>query len=224
MNISNNHQNIVVCFPSGAGGHLIGALCGMLLRYPEVFPDKIGSMHSAVSAGVVSGIIHVNASMSQDKIIQEKLPDSDIIVGHFTNVKLLTKINKKVIYITFTPDDLNEIVYRANKKAKNDFKDKNTYTLLAGTEWPTYEEFHSGIPILNEEENWSVNSQQYSYFVYNLPEHKNNTLEIKFSDINDSSTLIDDIANFMSVKTYDKNKLINILNLYRQANTRTTTL
>ena len=114
MFVENKNQNIVVCFPSGAGGHLIGTLCSVLLGKSDCLPDENGSMHSSV----IEGIIHLNSSLPQDIIIKEKLPVADIIIGHFTNVKLLSQISKKVIYITFTTDDLDEIVYRANKKIK----------------------------------------------------------------------------------------------------------
>jgi hypothetical protein len=216
MFIENKNQNIIVCFPAGAGGHLIGTLCSVLLGKSGRLPDANGSMHSSV----IEGIIHINSSLPQDIIIQEKFPVADIIIGHFTNVKLLSQIGKKVIYITFTTDDLDEIIYRANKKTKIDLKDKNTYTLLAGTSWPSYEEFCAGADIPMEEKNWSVNKKHYSYWKYNLPNDKNNTLEIKFHDINHSELLLDEIANFMNIKMYDKNKLLSILNAYRSINNK----
>ena len=221
MFVENKNQNIVVCFPAGTGGHLIGALCSAILGKYEPFPDANGSMHSS---SVIDGIIHVNSSLPQDIIIQEKLPAADIIIGHFTNVKLLTEIGKKVIYITFTTDNLDEIIYRANKKTTVDLKDKNTYTLLAGVSWPSYEEFCVGVNIPNEVkneiENWSVNKKHYLYWKYNLPDDKNNTLEIKFNDINHSELLLDEIANFMNIETYNKNKLLDILNAYRSINNK----
>jgi hypothetical protein len=213
MNTYKKNQNIVVCFPAGSGGHLIGALCSILLGNSESYPDENGSMHSSVA----HGFIHVNSSLPQDIIIK-KLPNKDVIIGHFTNVELLVETGKKVIYITFTPDDINEMVYRANKKTKIDLTDKNTYTQLAGSSWPTYEEFCSGTVIPTGEQNWLANNHQYSYWVYSLPKHKDSTLEIKFSSINDSQTLIDKIANFMSITNYDTGKLQHVLNIYRQLN------
>lgn len=208
-------QNLVICFPSGAGGHLIGTVCKVLLGYPESFPDQNGAMHSAKS---LSGFIHVNASLSQDTIIRQKLPKRDVIIGHFTNVELLVEVGRKVIYITFTQDDLDEIVYRSNKKTQVNLKDRNTYTLLAGESWPPYEEFLAGALIPETQQQWVVTRQHYDHWEYNLPQDKINTLEVKFSSIISGYELIDDIANFMNIENYTKEKLVNLLDRYRQAN------
>jgi hypothetical protein len=209
-------QNIVVCFPAGTGGHLIGALCSVLLGNTATFPDENGSMHSSVE----HGFIHVNSSLAEDIIIREKLPNRDIIIGHFTNIDLLVEVGKKVIYITFAPDDVDEIVYRANKKTKVNLNDKNTYTLLAGVSWPTYEEFRAGAMLPINEQEWSVVARQYEYWKYTLPKNKENTLEITFDSINNSNTLVEQLASFLCIEIYNKDILTYMLNTYRQKNFR----
>jgi hypothetical protein len=213
----NKNQNIVICFPSGSGGHLLGTLCSMLLGGPGVLPGKDGSMHN-VSA-ITHGVHHAYIELPQDEVIQSKMPDCNITIGHFTNVKLLKEVGKKVIYITFVPEDIDEIARRANKKTSVNLKDEKTYKILAGNGWPSYEEYCAGAPIstgeLNHEGKWEVKKIHYSHCVYNLPEDKSNTLEIKFDEINNSNCLVDKLANFMCVEQYDKNKVMNTLHTYR---------
>ena len=213
----NKNQNIVICYPSGGGGHLIGILCNMLLGGPGVLPDKNGSMHN-VSA-ITHRVLHVESELPQDEVIQNKMPDCNITIGHFTNVKLLKEVGKKVIYITFVPEDIDEIARRANKKTSVDLKDKATYTLLAGKDWPSYSEFCAGKSILTGEVTndgqWKVGKIHYLDWGYTVPEDKSNTLEIAFDEINNSDCLVDKIANFMCVEQYDKNKIMNTLQTYR---------
>ena len=212
------NKNIVICFPSGSGGHLLGTLCNMLLGNRSVEPDKLGSMHNLFNAGQY-GVLFVHVGSSQDEVIRNKMPDRNIAIGHFTNVTLLKEVGKKVIYVTFVPEDLDEIVRRANKKTSVNLKDEKTYKTLAGSEWPSYEEYCAGAPILSSEltheGKWKVKKIHYSHWVYNLPEDKSNTLEIKFDEINNSNCLVDKLANFMCVEQYDKNKVMNTLHTYR---------
>ena len=213
MYSTNKPQCIVVCFPAGAGGHLIGTICSVLTGRSGVLPDERGSMHT-------NSIIHLNSTLHEDDAIRTELPAVDVVIGHFTNLALLSELGKQVIYITFTQDDVDEIVYRANKKTTIDLTDKNTYKKLAGVSWPSYDEFLSGKSIPTGESNWAVSKNTYSHWAYNLPNDKSSILEITFDEINTSQTLIDRIATFLKIDNYNRDNLMQLLHTYRLSQVR----
>ena len=210
--------NIVICFPGGGGGHFIASICKNLLYNHSIEFQRDGSAHSVLLTHQHQDFLsNRTLDISVDSYAKEyelidSLQEFDIVIAHFRNIIALTQKNKKVIYITFTPDQKQILYNRIKNKVPDAMLSNSHYTVLAGDDWPSYDEYVKGakIPTINEGRDWLDD------WYYAIPANTADICEIKFSDILSGNNLIDILSNFLQIKKFDKNYIEAKITEYRK--------
>jgi hypothetical protein len=209
--------NLVICFPGGTGGNFIGALCSHLMFNTPMDIDAVGSAHSFTNCIRYLDdhlLDHSIESYSQELTFINKMKEFNLALAHFRNLAALSKKNKKIIYITFKEENIPILLKRLNSKIDNTVIPKK-YALMAGADWPSYEDYLSGveIPELKELRNQFIND-----WYYIMPAVKKNVCEITFDELNNGYEIVDKLVNFLNIKEYNKQEICVILDTYRKIN------
>jgi hypothetical protein len=215
-------QNLVLCFAGGTGGHFIANLCHTLLYQTSYKILDDGSVHSLNSkiSSYLSGRLLDNSidSLIQEYNVINSMGEVDLALGHFRNLSLLQQQGKKVIYIEFQSYHKEEIYRRLHKKVSNkEVLTKETYDMLAGADWPSWEEYQTGAEV-SELDPLGVGLKQKDdlgewYFI--LPVNQTNICKITFDEILRGYELVDKLADFLKITDVDKDKIRAIINEYR---------
>jgi hypothetical protein len=215
-------QNLIICFPGGAGGHFIANLCCFLLHEKISKIDATGAYHNSIN--YISQVDDIPldltpCSYQQEYNLIQALPaHPSIILGHLRNLKLLQELGKKVIFISFLDHDKIEIKRRLHRKKSNKSINKITYEILAGVDWPSWEEYVNGATV-NELDTNSVGltgKNELDAWYYIMPNDTKNMFEIKFEDIVLSGYgFVDGLAHFLNVTEFNKSKIYAIIDEYR---------
>jgi len=208
--------NLIVTFPGGTGGNFLANLCSHLINRDPIMIDQAGSAHDFKCLRYLD---HTLLDLSPDSYIQEyniitKLPKFDLALAHFRNLSLLAQHVTQIIYITFDPDDIPEILRRLTAKI-GDKLNKQKYNILAGPGWPSYRDYVKGAVIPEMEE---LRMRFIHDWYYILPLDRTNLCEISFKEINSGYVLVDKLAKFLNVKEYNQQEIYAILDTYRAIN------
>ena len=205
-------NNLIICFPAGGGGHLVGAMCSFLLYGNKFQVKDNGSVHDFQCVRYLDG---VTLDYTAESVVQEyadisRLPDFDIALAHFRNLAQLQSLGKKIVYIDFNEDDAEIISSRLVVKMSTLLNQK-TYDLLKGTDWPEYNELSDGtLDDLKE-----LRTDFIKNWFYSIPVRKNNIFKISFSEL-ESGTWVNELSKFLGVVDYDERFVSEILDEYRR--------
>ena len=215
-------QNLVLCFAGGTGGHFIANLCHTLLYQTSYKTLDNGSVHSLNSkiSSYLSGRLLDNSidSFIQEYHVINGMGEVDLALGHFRNLSLLQQQGKKVIYIEFQSHHKEEIYRRLHKKVNNQkMLTKETYDMLAGADWPTWQEYQNGAEV-SELDPSGVGLKQNDdlgdwYFI--LPAIQANICKISFDEILFGYTLVNKLSDFLNITNVDLEQIYTIINEYR---------
>jgi hypothetical protein len=208
-------MNVLICFPGGTGGHFIGALVKYLSTKQLFKVSENGDVHSFNCSKFLEGILldHSVESYSQEFDVINKLFNFDIAIGHFRNLAVLEKQIKKIIYISFEPNDIDDVSQRLISKITD--ISESQYNLLAGANWPAYYDYLNGT-IVNELVDLRLKFLSEWYYI--IPSNRKNLCEIKFIELTKGYDFVDKLAEFLDVKDFDNQKIYAIIDEYRNKN------
>jgi hypothetical protein len=221
-------QNLIICFPSGAGGHFIANLCCFLLHKKINKIDATGSYHNHsnnyishvddIPLDLISLDLTPYSYQQEYNLIQAVPAYPSIILGHLRNLKLLQELGKKVIFISFLEQHKIEIKRRLHRKISNKSINKIRYEILAGADWPSWEEYVNGAAVEELDPNGLgiTGKNDLDDWYYIMPVNTKNMFEIKFEDIVSTGYgFVDGLAHFLNVTEFDKPKIYAIIDEYR---------
>jgi hypothetical protein len=215
-------NNIVICFPGGAGGHFITGICRYLLNTEKLKLSKSGDAHSAQSPTqsplyLEGRLLDLSVNSYQQELeLIDALGDVDIITTHFRNLLALVKQNKKVIYITVSDEDRHILYKRIKIKVPVTVSELH-YNAIAGSEWPSYAEYINGNIVDELKPDYQYDWMKDWYYI--MPQTTyDNLYEIKFSDILNGTLNIDKLSEFLNVTNFDKEYLDAIIKEYIELN------
>ena len=181
-------QNLIICFPGGAGGHFIANLCCFLLHEKISKIDATGAYHA--SNNYISQVDDISLDLTphsyqqEYNLIQAVPAHPGIILGHLRNLKLLQELGKKVIFISFLEQHKIEIKRRLHRKKSNKSINKITYKVIAGVDWPSWEEYVNGAAVEELDPNGVgiTGKNDLDDWYYIMPVNTKNMFEIKMSE------------------------------------------
>jgi len=233
--MTNGNNNLIVCFPGGAGGHFVAALCVQLL-YPNFSynVNEDGSLHYTFEGYEINDprlmFQHSGKQENLDAEVEliRNLPDFDYACAHLQRVDELSAKNKKVVYITFEPDDKDRIYSNVKSKMplehslKSYINNKDRYDAVKGSSWPTWEEFREG-NICEELSRTLADPESHDNpflddWKYTLPDISNNICEIKYKEVLNGTELLNKLLAFLDIRQYNIDKINLFIDNYRNKN------
>ena len=199
-------RNLIICFPGGAGGHFIAAVCTSLLYGKNITVDDNGSCHGLDYSRIENALDGRILDRSEISRVQElnviqSMHDFDISLGHFRYLDLLTEHHKKCIYITFSEND-KELIYKKLHDKTNPMSiSKKHYETIMGVDWPSYDEFLQG-NIHKEFLHDRYKKDWLADWFYVLPKDLRNVCEITFKEIYYGENLISKLCAFLSCNNH----------------------
>lgn len=215
-------QNLVICFAGGSGGHFIANLCHLLLYQTSYKILDNGSVHSLNSniSSYLSGRLLDNSinSFIQEYNVINTMGDVNLALGHFRNLNLLQQQGKKVIYIEFQSHHKEEIYRRLHKKVSNQELTKETYDMLAGADWPTWQEYQNGAEV-TELDPLGVGIRGHDdlddwYFI--LPVDQTNLCKITFDEILQGHEIVDKLVDFLNITNVNTEQIYTMIDEYQR--------
>lgn len=182
-------------------------------------------MHSIKSNYQKSSFLYGRLlDLSSESYLQEyntitDIGDVDIITAHFRNLKLLEQLGKKIIYVSFKKSHFEIIKERLERKVNNKNISKDTYEILKGADWPSWEEYKNGEQVDELNSNFVGISkfQDLEDWYYIMPTETDNLFEIKFDDILTGNIPIKDLSKYLGVEYFDIEKIEYIIKNYIKA-------
>jgi hypothetical protein len=195
-------EPVAVCFPPGAGGHFVGSLIKSVLDGKEIIVDSSGHAHHNQLPKLLLGLTKKGTNLTLDSYCYEyfELTESavhPVAVGHVRNlVRCLDKYSR-IVYITFTEQDVP--VLRKNYFGKNNIVKipEIDYNKIKGESWPSYQDYVAGTPVPELAEH-SDSPIEAWYWV--LPACSDRLHEIAYQKIvGESSRWIEDLFVFLDI-------------------------
>jgi len=204
-------KQIVVCFPGGAGGHLVAAIVNYLLTKNQFDIDDNGSVHKFHCVKFLEGKLLDNSleSFVQEYVDIQRLPAVGLCIGHFRNISSLVHYGKTVIYLDIDQEDIGEIAKRLSVKMST-MINRNTYDTLKGQDWPAYDQ-------LSNRELTDLAQLRLDFikkWYYTIPVDKSQVFAVKFKGLVEIAW-VDKLSQFLSVQQYDKSYVESMLNKYK---------
>jgi len=193
--------NTAISFVGGSRGHLVYNIFNNILYDTEIHILPNGSSHvrNKDTLFVANKYELDDNSYEQEQEYLEYFVEPLIgegyktILGHIRNLKTLSLICDKVIYIDFDKNDIEEL---HNNIIKKTVLDRDTYEMLRGADWPEYSD---QLPSSILDEIYELNKKHFKEWKYILPDDKSNILKIEYKDILKGKWL-SNLFTFLEVK------------------------
>ena len=155
--------------------------------------------------------------MNKDQLINDII--TAIISNTFYDWKQynLTLIDEALIQYRLRQHNI-EIKRRLHRKISNKSINKIRYEILAGADWPSWEEYVNGAAVEELDPNGLgiTGKNDLDDWYYIMPVNTKNMFEIKFEDIVSTGYgFVDGLAHFLNVTEFDKPKIYAIIDEYR---------
>ena len=205
-------RNVIVCFPGGAAGHLVGAIISFITTGKKFAIEDNGSVHGFQCTRYLDGRL---LDLSVDSMIQEhvdisRLPDFDLAIAHFRNIAQLQSLGKTIIYVDIDSDDVEVVSNRLQTKMSS-LMTREVYDILKGTDWPDYD----GIADTALLDLKQIRIDFLQKWFYTIPVNQQNIFRLPFKEITDIKW-VDRLTTFLNIPGYDRDFIINILDEYKQ--------
>lgn len=131
----------VVAYAGGTGGNFVGQVIRYMHDSTPITILSSGSSH----ANAVQHYNNPGITLSTEEIMSHPAYDCAIAIGHFDDIRLLTSLFTKVVYIDFNKNDvdvLEKMYTNLRDKADLDISSINFYKYAAGDSWPSYNEYN----------------------------------------------------------------------------------
>lgn len=185
-----------IAFIGGSRGHLVYNIVNNILYNTEIYILSNGSshVHHNDTLFVANKYELDKHSYKQEQEYLESIGEGyKTILGHIRNLKILSLICDKVIYIDFDKNDIEEL---HNNIMKKTVLDRDTYEMLRGKDWPEYSD---KLPSNILDEIYELNAKHFKEWKYILPDDKSNIFKIEYKDILKGNWL-SNLFTFLEVK------------------------
>lgn len=201
---------IVVCYPVGTGGHFIATLLVLLLKgiYPVILPN--GSMHGNNGYRFYISIKDIEA-----------WHNNDIVIVHESDIQAVAEIPAvaKIICISIGESHYDNQEKNFLEKNMEDQWSENYYSGFKSDSYPPYHADLSSMPDWVIQDILKINRQYITSWHYIFPKNKSNILEIDFSEILHSDSLVQKIKLFLDIDTIDQS-VYDLVDNYRKFQSR----
>jgi hypothetical protein len=199
-------MSIAVCFPPGAGGHFVGSLIKSVVTNHSIVIDESGHAHHNQLPILLLGLTKNGIDQTIDSYCYEHVELTQslvhpVAVGHVRNlVQCLNKYDR-VVYITFTPEDIPTLKKKYFSKNAIVKVSEIDYNKIKGESWPLYSQYLTGteVPELSEH----VDSPIESWY-WIVPAYASKLHEIPYQDVVGESTVwISKLFEFLEITLTD---------------------
>lgn len=200
-------MSCVVSFAPGSSGHFVGSVCQYILHGTKFEIDQNGSCHHShvkfwggdqlILEPSAEGLIHEMATIKRLPV-----PNTRVAVTHARNLYMLSEIFSKVIYISFTEQDVSEMVNKFQRKNQLSHVSESNYNNIKGMDWPPYEIYLNGQApdFVLDELNLATYKTSYEHWCWVMPAlaTQRNIHEIPFQNITKCCDWIPSLCEFLS--------------------------